>query len=143
MKNSSFSGLALASALLVSCTAGDSDTDAAGGNDLLPVVIDPAAAKTGFLFEMQGGWVSDEDPKTTILVEGSSFQTFQDGALQDDVPIIFVDSCKTQVPDMTGKAFILRGKEKQTCYLFYSVSEEKLSYIDGTRGRTSRFTRKE
>ncbi len=138
-----FSGLALASILLVSCAAGDSEADRDESNALLPVVIDPAAAQTGYLAEMQGSWVSDEDSQNTLLIEGSSFQTLHQGNPKDVVPIIFVDSCKTQVPDMTGKAFILRGKEKQTCYLLYSVSEEKLSYIDGTRGRTSRFTRNE
>lgn len=141
MKIAIISGLASASILLASCTVGDDETEALENS--APAVIDPAAAKTGALAEMQGSWVSTEDPKNTIVIEGSSFQSLYDGDPQYDVPIIFVDSCKARIPDMEGKAFVLHGKEKQTCYLMSSVSEEKLSYIDSTRGRTSRFTRKE
>ncbi len=141
MKSAFLSGLASTSLLLVSCAAGDDESDSAEIQVTAP--IDPAAAETGPLADMQGQWVSDNNSADTILVEGSSFQTLRNGELQGEVSIIFVDSCKTRVPDMGGKAFVLRGKEKQTCYLLYSVSEEKLSYIDGTRGRTSRFTRKE
>ncbi|WP_422346121.1 hypothetical protein [Parasphingorhabdus sp.] len=139
MKASFLSGLTFASLLLASCAAGEDTADDAKNDKSF--VIDPAAAETGPLAEMQGKWASTQDPKNTILIEGSSFQSIYDGDPQYDVPIIFVDSCKTQVPDFAGKAFILVGKEKQACYLLYSVSEEKLSYIDGTRGRTSRFTR--
>lgn len=140
MKTAFLSGLASIS-LLVSCSAGEQEAE--GENtEPVPFTIDPAAAKTGHLMEMQGSWTSDEDTKNSITVTGSRVQHFTDGDLQYDVPIIFVDSCKTRVPDMEGKAFILDGKEKQTCYLFYSVSEEKLSYIESARGRTSRFTRK-
>lgn len=124
---------------LVSCAAGEEDNS---NQSKSAVVIDPAAADTGFLAEMQGSWASTEDPKNTIMIDGSRFQNTYDGDPQYDVPIIFVDSCKTQKPDLEGKAFVLHGKEKQTCYLMSSVSEEKLSYIDGLRGRTSRFIRK-
>jgi len=141
VKNIFFSGLASTSLLLVSCSAGDNRTDSS--NETEAAVIDPAAATTGYLAEMQGSWVSTEDIKNTILIEGSSFQSLYDGDPQYDVPIIFVDSCNTRAPDMEGKAFVLHGKEKQTCYLMSAVSEDELSYIDGTRGRTSRFTRKE
>lgn len=139
MKNAFFSGLALTSFLLASCAAGDDATDDAKNE--VTAAIDPTAAKTGSLAEMQGSWTSNEDPKNTIVIEGSSFQNFADGTLQDDIPIIFVDSCKAQVRDFAGKAFVLRGKEKQTCYLLYSVSEDNLSYIHAVRGRTYRFTR--
>lgn len=141
MKNAFLSGLASASFLLVSCAAGDDATD--GVEKDAAVIIDPAAATTGFLAEMQGNWASDEDPNRTIAIDGSNFEEGYAGDPQYVVPIVFVDSCKTQTPDMQGKAFILHGKEKQACYLLYSVSEKELSYIDGTRGRTSRFTRKE
>lgn len=139
MKIAFLSGLALTSLLLGSCAAGDSETD--GGNNEVTAAIDPAAAKTGPLAEMQGSWVSTEDPKNTIKIQGSSFQRLADGKLQDDASIIFVDACKTQVPDFEGKAFVLRGKEKPVCYLLSAVSEEKLSYIHSLRGRTFRFTR--
>lgn len=139
MKASFLSGLTIASLLLASCAAGEDTADDAKNDKYF--VIDPAAAETGPLAEMQGSWVSDDDPDRTILIDGSNFEESFAGDLQYDGPIIFVDSCKTQVPDFAGKAFILVGKEKQACYLLYSVSEEKLSYIDGTRGRTSRFTR--
>lgn len=105
-------------------------------------MIDPAAATTGYLADMQGSWTSTEDAKNSILIEGSSFQNIYDGDLQYEVPIIFVDSCKNQAPDIAGKAFVLHGKEKQTCYLMSAVSQDKPSYIDGIRGRISRFTRK-
>lgn len=141
MKNILLSGLASASLLLVSCAAGEDASD--GAEKDAAVVIDPAAAETGFLAEMQGSWASDEDPNRTIAIDGSNFQESYAGDPQYAVPIVFVDSCKTQATDMQGKAFILHGKEKQACYLLYSVSEKELSYIDGTRGRTSRFTRKE
>lgn len=141
MKSAFLSGLASASFLLVSCAAGDDATN--GAEKDAAVIIDPAAAKTGPLLEMQGAWASDEDPNRTIEIDGSSFQESYAGDPQYVVPIVFVDSCKTQTPDMQGKAFILHGKEKQACYLLYSLSEKGLSYIDGTRGRTSRFTRKE
>ncbi len=141
MKSAFLSGLASTSLLLVSCAAGDDEAD--GAEIQVTAPIDPAAAETGSLADMQGQWVSDNNSADTILLEGSSFRTLRNGEQQDEVSIIFVDSCKTRVPDIDGKAFVLRGKEKQTCYLLYSVSEEKLSYIDGTRGRTSRFTRKE
>jgi len=141
VKKTFLSGLA-SIGLLMSCSAGEKE--AAGNENAgpIPVTIDPAAANTGHLAEMQGSWTSDEDADNSITVTGSRVQYFTDGSLQYDVPIIFVDSCKTRVPDMDGKAFILDGKEKQTCYLLYSVSEEKLSYIESARGRTSRFTRK-
>lgn len=139
MKIAFLSGLASTSLLLVSCAAGDSEADSV--ENKVTAAIDPAAAKTGPLAQMQGRWTSDEDPKNTLLIEGSSFQNIVDGKPQDDAAIIFVDACKTQVADFEGKAFILRGKEKSVCYLLYSVSEEKLSYIHAVRGRTSRFTR--
>lgn len=141
MKIGFLSGLASVSLLLASCSAGDQEA----GNEtpaIDPAAIDPAAAETGHLAQMQGSWISDENAGNSITVTGSRFQSFADGALQDDMPIIYVDSCKTRVPDMEGKAFVLAGKEKQTCYLIYAVSEDKLSYIESTRGRTSRFTRK-
>ncbi|MEP2101161.1 MAG: hypothetical protein ABJP02_07985 [Parasphingorhabdus sp.] len=141
MKTTLLSGLALTSLLLVSCTAGDKEKE--GDEKEEAVAIDPAASETGALAEMQGKWASDEDPNRTIEIDGSNFQESYTGDPQYAVPIVFVDSCKTQNRDMQGKAFILHGKEKQACYLLYSVSEKKLSYIDGTRGRTSRFTRKE
>ncbi len=139
MKTAFLSGLTTTSLLLVSCAAGDGETD--GPNNEVTAAIDPAAAKTGPLAQMQGRWTSDEDAKNTILIDGSNFQNIVDGEPQDDAAIIFVDTCKTQVPDFEGKAFILRGKEKPVCYLLYSVSEEKLSYIHALRGRTFRFTR--
>lgn len=141
MKASFLSGLTFASLLLASCAAGDDTADDAKIDK--PLIIDPAAAETGPLAEMQGSWASDDDPDRTIMVDGSNFQESFAGDLQYEGPIVFVDSCKTQIPDMQGKAFILHGKEKQACYLLYSLSEKELSYIDGTRGRTSRFTRKE
>lgn len=144
MKTAFLSGLAWTSLLLASCSAGDQDagnSDNAGAMTIDPASIDPAAAETGYLAQMQGDWTSDEDARNTISIRGSRFQSFTDGALQDDVPIIFVDSCKTLVPDVAGKTFVLQGKEKQTCYLIYSVSEDKLNYIESSRGRTSRFTR--
>lgn len=145
VKTAYLSGLAWTSLLLASCSAGDdkdAGSDNAGAMTLNAASIDPHAAETGFLAQMQGDWTSDEDAKNTITIDKSSFQSFTDGALQDDVLIIFVDSCKTRVPDMESKTFVLAGKEKQTCYLLYSVSEDKLSYIESSRGRTSRFTRK-
>ncbi|GAA0487103.1 hypothetical protein GCM10009096_32440 [Parasphingorhabdus litoris] len=141
MKISLFSGLASISLLLGACSAGGEEKDSAAKETT--VTIDPAAAQTGPLAEMQGRWASDEDPNRTLEIEGSNFQESYTGDPQYAVPIVFVDSCKTKIPDFEGKAFILYGKEKQACYLLYSVSEERLSYIDGTRGRTSRFTRKE
>ncbi|QTD57049.1 hypothetical protein [Parasphingorhabdus cellanae] len=141
MKPILLSGLALTSLLLVSCAAGDQASVDDAKDEA--VAIDPAAADTGPLAEMQGSWASDEDPNRTITIEGSNFQEGYAGDPQYAVPIVFVDSCKTQNRDRQGKAFILHGKEKQACYLLYSVSEKELSYIDGTRGRTSRFTRKE
>ncbi len=139
MKASFLSGLTFASLLLASCAAGEDTADDAKNDKSF--VIDPAAAETGPLAEMQGSWVSDDDPDRTILIDGSNFEESFAGDLQYDGPIIFVDSCKTQVPDMQGKAFILHGKEKQACFLLYSLSKKELSYIDGTRGKTSRFTR--
>ncbi|MEW4467630.1 hypothetical protein AB1K62_07355 [Parasphingorhabdus sp. JC815] len=141
MKTAFLSGLA-SIGLLMSCSAGEKEANDKENAGPIPVNIDPAAAKTGHLADMQGSWISDEDDSNSIIVTGSSFRYFTDDALQYEVPIIFVDSCKTRVPDFEGKAFILSGKEKQTCYLFYAVSQDKLSYIESARGRTSRFTRK-
>ncbi|MEH6757926.1 MAG: hypothetical protein V7676_10455 [Parasphingorhabdus sp.] len=144
MKSILYSGLIGTSLLLASCAAGDDSADSAV-NEVTPNKvtgpIDPAAAHIGYLAEMQGRWTSKEDAAQTIEIEGSGFQTLHDGKPQDDMAIIFVDSCQSRARDMNGKAFVLRGKEKQTCYLLYSVAKENLSYIDGTRGRTSRFTR--
>ena len=125
--------------LLASCAAGDDSADSVIKEVTGP--IDPAAANTGYLAEMQGHWASTEDAAQTIKIEGSRFQTLHDGKPQDDMSIIFVDSCRSRTRDMEGKAFVLRSKEKQSCYLLYSVAKENLSYIDGSRGRTSRFTR--
>lgn len=140
MKTTFLSGLAIASLLLASCSAGEQEAvDAAPTID--PSVIDPAAAETGYLAQMQGSWKSDDDAGNIITIKDSRFQSFAGGALQEDVPVVFVDSCKTRVPDVEGKAFVLAGKEKQSCYLIYAVSEDKLSYVESTRGRTTRFTR--
>ncbi|MEO0440014.1 MAG: hypothetical protein AAF067_03965, partial [Pseudomonadota bacterium] len=57
-------------------------------------------------------------------------------------PMVFVKDCNSGEADPDGSAFVILEANDRPCFIMDVITDEKLSFINGKRGRVSRFTRK-
>lgn len=130
--------LIFASCLLASCSNPEPEPEIYPDS----LFADLPAADSGAIAELQGRWVSDDNSEQEIEISGSQFLRFEKGAEQSRGPMVFVKDCSSGEADPDGSAFVIRETDDRPCFIMSVITEDKLSYINGKRGRVSRFTRK-
>ncbi|MEM8918062.1 MAG: hypothetical protein AAGE37_04300 [Pseudomonadota bacterium] len=100
------------------------------------------SSDSGAIADLQGRWVSEDNITREIEIAGSDFVRFDEGTEQSRDPMVFVKDCTSGEADPDGGAFVIREADDRPCFIMDMVTEDKLSFINGKRGRVSRFTRK-
>ncbi|SIO17488.1 hypothetical protein SAMN02745824_3229 [Parasphingorhabdus marina DSM 22363] len=128
----------IATTLLASCSGPEAEPE------LYPDSLfeNPPASDTGAIAELRGRWVSEENTDRELEISGHEFVRFEKAVETSRGPAVFVKDCSTGSADPDGEAFVVKESGEKTCYIMSSVTEDKLVFIHGKRGRMFRFTRR-
>ena len=101
----------------------------------------PNQALQGNLSKLQGTWRSEDDPASTIEIDGDRFLSYYDGEKMSTETIAFIDNAEDRNPDPDGTYFIVKGEFDAMIYYLIHVSESRLENSFTGRGNTIRYTK--
>ncbi len=128
--------LVLTAFALSACNIGASPDSSTPSN------IDDNAASASLLDQMQGTWLSDDDPKNIMVIDGNAAASIYDGDPLGVEIIAIVSDCETMQSDPAGMAFTLAddGPDKR-CFTVLTVNQDTLVYSYFSRGNTLSFSK--
>ena len=94
-----------------------------------PASIRAQAAQTSPIQLMTGVWVSDEDPKETILFTSDAYTSFYDNEQIVKEQIEYQPDCQALCKEAVAGAmacFVVRGEVGYTCYTVLYVDQNRL-----------------
>lgn len=80
----------------------------------------------GWRVGMQGFWTSEDDPNYQILVSGSSYENFYNGAPQDLMMMHFTEGCEASPGDPPAFNLVNRDGSSDTCMYISHIGNGNL-----------------